>query len=96
MPSVRALLVDRMEEAFPRFGRFTVRRAWAGLRTFAPDRRFVLGPDPRLKGFVWCAGLGGNGVSTAVAVGEALAGLVLDGRTGIVDAAAVLPDRLVK
>ncbi len=96
VPLVRALLVDRIREVFPRYGRFTVRRAWAGLRTFAPDRRFILGPDPRLEGFAWCAGLGGHGVSTAVAVGEALAGLVLDGRTDLVDAAAVLPDRLVR
>jgi D-arginine dehydrogenase len=95
VPTVRALLVDRVGEAFPRYGRFTVRRAWAGLRTFAPDRRFVIGPDPRLRGFAWCAGLGGHGVSTAVAVGEALADLALDGRTALVDAAAVLPDRLV-
>ncbi len=96
VPTVRALLVTRMEEAFPRYGRFTVRRAWAGLRTFAPDRRFVLGPDPRLRGFAWCAGLGGHGVTTAVAVGEALAELVLDGRTAIVEADAVLPNRLVR
>jgi D-arginine dehydrogenase len=96
VPAVRGLLVDRMEEAFPRYGRFTVRRAWAGLRTFAPDGRFVLGPDPRLKGFAWAAGLGGHGVSTAVAVGEALADLLLDGRTALVDAAAVLPARLLR
>jgi glycine/D-amino acid oxidase-like deaminating enzyme len=84
-----------MEVAFPGYGRFVVRRAWAGLRTFAPDRRFVIGPDPRLRGFAWCAGLGGHGVTTAVAVGEALADLAIDGRTGLVEAASVLPDRLV-
>ena len=95
VPLVRALLVDKMEASFPRYGRFVVRRAWAGLRTFAPDGRFVIGPDPRLRGFAWAAGLGGHGVSTAVAVGEVLADLVLDGRTATVDAAAVLPDRLV-
>jgi D-arginine dehydrogenase len=95
VPAVRALLVDKMEEVFPAYGRFTVRRAWAGLRTFASDGRFVIGPDPRLPGFAWAAGLGGHGVSTAVAVGEALAGLVLDGRTDLADAAAVLPDRLL-
>jgi len=96
VPAVRGLLVNRLEEAFPRYGRFTVKRAWAGLRTFARDRRLVLGPDPRLRGFAWCAGLGGHGVSTAVAVGEALAGLVLDGRTDLVDAEAVLPGRLLR
>jgi D-arginine dehydrogenase len=95
VPAVRALLVTRMEEAFPRYGRFTIRRAWAGLRTFAPDRRFVIGPDPRLRGFAWAAGLGGHGVSTAVAVGEALSDLAIDGKTTIVEAAAVLPGRII-
>jgi len=96
VPAVRALLAEKLAEAFPCYGRFTVNRAWAGLRTFAPDGRFVIGPDPRLRGFAWAAGLGGHGVSTAVAVGEALADLVLDGRTRLVDAAAVLPDRLLR
>jgi D-arginine dehydrogenase len=96
VPAVRAVLGDKLERCFPRYGRFTVRRAWAGLRTFAPDGRFVIGPDPRLRGFAWAAGLGGHGVSTAVAVGEVLADLVLDGRTATVDAAAVLPDRLLR
>ena len=95
VPSARTLLAERIAAAFPRYGRFVVRRARAGLRTFAPDRRFVLGPDPRLGGFAWAAGLGGHGVSTAVAVGEAAADLILDGRTRLVDAAAVLPLRLV-
>jgi D-arginine dehydrogenase len=93
VPAVRGLLAERLAAAFPRYGRFTVRRAWAGLRTFAPDGRFVLGPDPRLPGFAWCAGLGGHGVSAAVAVGEALADLLLDGRSPIVDGGAVAPDR---
>jgi len=96
VPAARTLLAERLAAAFPRYGRFVVRRARAGLRTFAPDRRFVLGPDPRLRGFAWAAGLGGHGVSTAVAVGEAAADLVLDGRSGIVDAAAVLPGRLMR
>jgi glycine/D-amino acid oxidase-like deaminating enzyme len=96
VPTMRALLADKMQEAFPRYGRFVVRRIRAGLRTFAPDGRFVIGPDPRLKGFAWAAGLGGHGVSTAVAVGEVLADLVVDSRTATVDAAAVLPDRLLR
>lgn len=51
----------------------SVRAAWAGLRTFAPDRAPVLGEDPRAAGFWWCAGQGGAGIKTAPAMGEALA-----------------------
>lgn len=49
---------------------------WAGLRTFAPDRQLVLGPDPRDASFVWCAGQGGYGFQTAPAASRLLADLV--------------------
>jgi len=39
--------------------------SWAGLRSFAPDRTLVLGPDPRDPGFAWCAGQGGQGFLSA-------------------------------
>lgn len=45
-----------------------VRSRWAGLRTFAPDRLFVAGFDPRCEGFFWLAGQGGYGVGSAPAM----------------------------
>jgi D-arginine dehydrogenase len=45
-----------------------VRASWAGLRTFAPDRLFVTGFDPRADGFFWLAGQGGYGVQSAPAM----------------------------
>lgn len=53
--------------------RARVARYWACLRTFAPDRRPVIGGDPRVKGIHWLAGLGGFGMTTGVAAGELLA-----------------------
>jgi glycine/D-amino acid oxidase-like deaminating enzyme len=47
--------------------------SWAGLRTFAPDRQLVLGPDPLDPSFLWCAGQGGYGFQTAVAASRHLA-----------------------
>ena len=52
---------------------------WAGLRTFAPDRTPVAGPDPSVDGLFWVAGQGGYGIQTAPAMAEATAGLVLAG-----------------
>jgi len=49
---------------------------WAGLRTFAPDRQLVLGPDPRDPAFVWMAGQGGYGFQTAPAASQLVADLV--------------------
>ncbi|MBT8048575.1 MAG: FAD-binding oxidoreductase [Xanthomonadales bacterium] len=45
-----------------------VKHRWAGLRTFAPDRVFVTGFDPRLEGFFWLAGQGGYGVQSSPAL----------------------------
>ncbi|HRK43319.1 MAG TPA: FAD-binding oxidoreductase, partial [Gemmobacter sp.] len=47
---------------------------WAGLRTFAPDRVLVIGPDAAEPSFVWLAGQGGYGFQTS----PAAAGLVAD------------------
>lgn len=49
---------------------------WAGLRSFAPDKTLVLGPDPDHPDFVWCAGQGGYGFQTSPAASRLLADLV--------------------
>lgn len=74
--------------------------SWVGLRTFAPDRCLVLGPDPLEPSFAWCAGQGGFGIQSAPAAAVALASL-LAGRDlsdalaqAGADASHVLPDRL--
>jgi D-arginine dehydrogenase len=53
-----------------------VMRAWAGLRTASPDDEPIIGPDRRVEGFFWLAGLGGYGVQTAPEAGRLLAGMV--------------------
>jgi D-arginine dehydrogenase len=54
-----------------------VLKQWAGLRTFAPDRLPVVGPDRAEPTFHWYAGLGGFGIMTSPALGRALADRVL-------------------
>lgn len=69
---------------------------WAGLRSFAPDRALVLGPDPLDSAFVWSAGQGGYGFQTAPAAAALVADLIL-GRKAQLPAetlAALTPDRL--
>lgn len=58
---------------------------WAGLRSFAPDRALVIGPDPQDATFLWCAGQGGYGFQTAPAASQLLADLAL-GLTPALDA----------
>ncbi|MEV6521581.1 FAD-binding oxidoreductase [Longispora sp. NPDC051575] len=66
-----ALAAERVAQATTLVIR-SIRRAWAGLRTFAPDDTPVLGAAER-PGFHWLAGLGGFGIQTAVEVGRLLA-----------------------
>ncbi|MEQ9039876.1 MAG: FAD-dependent oxidoreductase [Silicimonas sp.] len=60
---------------------------WAGLRTFAPDRTLVIGPDPKLDGFFWMAGQGGYGFQTAPAASGLLADLVMSRKPVLPDSA---------
>ncbi len=62
--------------------------SWAGLRTFAPDRVLVIGPDPADPQFHWTAGQGGYGFQTAPAASALLADLAA-GRPPALDAATV-------
>jgi D-arginine dehydrogenase len=58
-------------------GARSVTSSWAGLRSFAPDRQFVVGEDPEAPGFCWLAGQGGYGIQTAPAAAMLGAALVL-------------------
>jgi D-arginine dehydrogenase len=73
-----ALTIERVNTATT-LAISTVRSSWAGLRTFAPDRNPVIGPEPSVPSFVWMVGQGGTGIQTAPAAGRALAALVLHG-----------------
>ncbi len=71
-----ATAADRVARVAPHLTPRHIRRAWAGLRTFAPDRVLVVGEDPRLPGFFWLAGQGGCGIETSGAVGPIAADLL--------------------
>ncbi|MHC8285743.1 NAD(P)/FAD-dependent oxidoreductase [Pseudomonas sp. XS1P51] len=60
---------------------------WAGLRSFAPDKRQVVGFSPQDENFFWLAGQGGSGILTSPALSAWAAGLFLEG---------VPPDELCK
>jgi D-arginine dehydrogenase len=95
-----AIGVDRFERATGLNIRHVISR-WAGLRTFAPDRVFVAGFDPRSEGFFWLAGQGGYGIQSAPAMAQLARWLVQDIEPdpgfGVVrdHVAAVAPDRFL-
>ncbi len=51
---------------------------WAGLRSFASDRRPVIGRDIGNAQFFWMAGQGGFGIQTAPAAAQLAASLILE------------------
>jgi D-arginine dehydrogenase len=76
--SALEMLADKLTRWFPKLAGIEVASTMAGLRTFAPDGNFVLGEDPRLPGFFWCSGLGGNGMTLSPALGRIVADCVVD------------------
>lgn len=86
-----AIAIDRFERATG-WPIVKLERRWAGLRSFAPDRLPVYGPDPAEPRFFWCAGQGGFGIQTAPAAARLAADLLL-GREPALDAGPYLPDR---
>jgi D-arginine dehydrogenase len=63
-------LAQKLEGFAPGLADAEVLRYWACLRTFAIDRELVLGPDARVQGLSWFAGLGGRGMTVGAAAGE--------------------------
>jgi D-arginine dehydrogenase len=78
-----------------------INHRWAGLRSFAPDRTFVVGFDPRATGFFWLAGQGGYGVQSAPGLAMLTTHLVaqtsLEGSYAGLEryVAAIAPQRLI-
>jgi D-arginine dehydrogenase len=70
-----ATAIDRVERA-TQISIKRVRRSWAGLRSFAPDRSPVIGFDAAAPGFFWLAGQGGYGIQTAPAAARLAAALL--------------------
>ncbi|MDR0808903.1 MAG: FAD-binding oxidoreductase [Gemmobacter sp.] len=72
-----AIGADRLERATTLQVR-RVLKAWAGLRTFAPDGSPVVGEAPDAAGFFWLVGQGGYGIKTSPALSRIVAAQVLD------------------
>jgi len=91
-----ALAIDRLQRVVD-WRIETVERRWAGLRSFAPDRRPVYGFDAAREGFFWFAGQGGFGIQTAPAAArlgaQVLLDLPSDSMTEALDAGLYSPER---
>lgn len=90
-----ALAIDRLQQVVD----WDIRRVehkWAGLRSFAPDRLPVIGPDPANPTFFWLAGQGGFGIQTAPAIARMAGSMLVEEIAPLptVDADTYKPSRL--
>lgn len=69
-PEAEAQIRHKMRRWLAPYADARTASIWSGMRTFASDHRFVIGPDPRLEGLHWVAGLGGHGMTCGPAIGE--------------------------
>jgi glycine/D-amino acid oxidase-like deaminating enzyme len=95
-PAALEALAEVLGSIAPALVDAPVRTKWACLRTYAHDRELVLGPDPRVPGLAWLAGLGGRGMTVGVAAGELCAAAMTGERMGSDDRALLAlarPDR---
>lgn len=75
-PTADVLLRGKLKR-YPALENLPLKTRRAGLRTFADDRRFVIGWDPLIHGFFWVAGLGGHGVTASGSIGRLAAELII-------------------
>ncbi|MGZ8376464.1 MAG: NAD(P)/FAD-dependent oxidoreductase [Gemmatirosa sp.] len=69
---------------------------WTGLYEMSPDKTLILGVDDACPNLVLANGSSGHGVMHAPAIGQLVAELILDGRTGALDARPFRPSRFAE
>ena len=95
IPEVIELLVQTAVKFIPRLGKLKLMRAYAGVRPGTPDGDPYLGFCEGVPGFCECCGHGGEGIALSPATGEAMAELLLKGRTEHCDISRFSPNRLL-
>jgi D-arginine dehydrogenase len=95
-PAAAELLADKLGRTSPALSDLAIRRQWACLRTFAIDRRPLIGPDPQVPGLFHVSGLGGFGMMCSAAIGELAAALLAGTPVDWIDPQIVDPARLLR
>ncbi len=72
----KALLAEKFKSSKPLTEK-KIKAHWAGLRTFTPNREFLIEWDRDVENLFWVAGLGGHGVTASYAVGQTAAARIM-------------------
>jgi glycine/D-amino acid oxidase-like deaminating enzyme len=85
-PDVIARFRDRVAPRFPLRAAGTWTPGWTSLYDTTPDDHPLLGAVEDVPGFIVAAGFSGHGFKLCPAVGDMIAGLIVDGRSdGVID-----------
>src|SRR3984893_12312895 len=97
-PAFIEKILIRAADRVPMFESLAVnpKRAWAGLYEMTPDHHPILGEAPGVPGFFLANGFSGHGVMHAPATGKILSGLILTGKTEMIDASLLSLSRFAE
>src|ERR1700730_4961022 len=97
-PAFIEKILIRAADRVPVFENLAVnpKRAWAGLYEMTPDHHPILGEAPGVPGFFLANGFSGHGVMHAPATGKILSGLILTGKTEMIDASLLSLSRFAE
>jgi sarcosine oxidase subunit beta len=88
-------IVERALDRMPALEKANVKTGWAGFYEDTPDKHPILGHIAAVPGFISAAGFSGHGLMHAPAAGEAIAELIVDGKTTL-DISALSFDRFAR
>lgn len=89
-------MVKKMMNIFPPFGNLRIIRHWSGHYNMSPDAQPIIGQSSAVPGFYYAVGFSGHGFMLAPAVGEAIAQMMLHGKSIHVDISELDVDRFKK
>ncbi|WP_171816336.1 NAD(P)/FAD-dependent oxidoreductase [Thermotoga profunda] len=89
-------MAKKMSKIFPFLSKLRIVRHWSGHYNMSPDAQPIIGESPKVPNFYYAVGFSGHGFMLAPAVGEALAQMILYGKTLHVDISELNLDRFEK
>ncbi len=84
----------KMIRIFPFLRNIRIVRHWSGHYNMSPDAQPIIGESPKIRNFYYAVGFSGHGFMLAPAVGEAIAELIVYGKSLHVDLSELNLDRL--
>ena len=88
--------LERLCNRIPAMETSAVRKGHVGNQGYTPDYHALIGPAPGIEGFYLATGMSGHGFKEAPAIGQAMAELILHGKTEVVDITPVRPSRFTE